>query len=585
MRRIVIVDNEKLKDMEVKQRIVKACPVNRSGKECMKIEADGRLTADENLVNEGCKICVRIAPYALKMIRLPDELEQEPIHRYGQNQFLLYSLPTPVFGKVVGIIGRNGIGKSTAIKILAGELKPNFGDWVREKETNYDDLIKYFKGTEAQQYFEKLKKGEIKVSYKPQQVELIPKAFKGKVADLLKKADEKGKLAEYAKELGIENILDHDIKNISGGELQRVAIAACLLKKANVYLLDEPTSYLDIKQRLNISKFIRSLADDKTAIVVIEHDLIILDYIADAVNIMYGKEKCFGIVSLPKAAKTGVNVYLGGYMREENMRFRDYPIKFERVAKTPGKKEETIVDWKGIVKRLDGFKLEANYGLIARKDVIGVLGENGIGKTTFVKILADVIRPDSGELNGKVKVSYKPQYLIPGHETVKELLKDAFYKYKIQLIDPLQLEDLMDHKLNELSGGELQRAAIVYCLSQDADLYLLDEPSAYLDVEQRLIVSKIIKELMEDKGKTALVVDHDLLFLDHLSKKLLVFEGEPAESGKCSGPFAMEDGMNLFLKDLAITFRRDEESGRPRANKLGSVLDRKQKEENRFYYT
>jgi ATP-binding cassette, sub-family E, member 1 len=139
--------------------------------------------------------------------------------------------------------------------------------------------------------------------------------------------------------------------------------------------------------------------------------------------------------------------------------------------------------------------------------------------------------------------------------------------------------------LYQLSGGELQRVSIVHALSQEAELFLLDEPSAYLDVEQRLLLSKILKKFVEDKKVTILVVDHDLLFLDYLSNRLLVFDGKPAIAGSVRGPFDMEEGMNIFLKDLGITFRRDEQSGRPRSNKLGSVLDREQKKRKKYYYS
>ena len=518
---------------------------------------------------------------AIHIINLPEELKQDPIHRYGENQFELFSLPTPIFGKVVGVLGRNGIGKSTAIKVLAGVLKPNLG---KKKQASYKELIEYFKGTEAQSFFEKLQAGKIKVSYKPQQVDLIPKAKKGKVRDLLKKVDEK-QLDKIAEQLEITNILDNDIKKISGGELQRVAIAATVLRKANLYIFDEPTSYLDIKQRIKVSKFIRSLADEDTAILVVEHDLIILDYITDLVHIMYGKEDCYGIVAQPRATRTSINTYLSGFLREENIRFRDNEIKFGLRAKTKEKTGPELTGWSEIKKKLGRFQLTASSGEVNKKDVIGILGENGIGKTSFIKILAGEIKPQKGSITKKIKVSYKPQYLeSESEELVLVVLKDAIKKYTNQIINPLNIKPLLNKKLNELSGGELQRVSIALCLGQDADLYLLDEPSAYLDVEQRLIISKIIKDLMEKKGRTALIVDHDLLFIDYLSQKLLVFEGIPAEKGEVKGPFAMEQGMNIFLEDLNITFRRDEESKRPRVNKEGSVKDREQKSKGKYYY-
>jgi len=146
------------------------------------------------------------------------------------------------------------------------------------------------------------------------------------------------------------------------------------------------------------------------------------------------------------------------------------------------------------------------------------------------------------------------------------------------------LKPLLMKKLDELSGGELQRVAIAACLSKDAGLYLLDEPSAYLDAEQRLLISRAIRNFMTEKNTTAIIVDHDLLFLDYISERLMVFDGRPAVEGNAKGPYEMEEGMNFFLKDVSITFRRDEISKRPRANKPGSQLDREQKSSGKLYY-
>jgi len=581
MKRIAVVDNEKLKDKQKNLHIQSLCPVNRSGVECIIVEKNGFLRIDENTCI-GCGICVKPGNGAIKIVNLPEILDRSPIHRYGENKFALFSLPTPIFGSVVGILGVNGIGKSSAISILGGLLKPNFGELG--KEAGYNEVIDFFKGTEAQKFFEKMEKGAIKASYKPQHVELIPKKAKGKVFDLLKKVDEKNRLNEIAKELEIENILENKIDEISGGELQRVAIAATVLKKANLYIFDEPTSFLDIKQRINVSKFIKNLSDENTSVMVVEHDLIIFDYISDLAHIMYGFEDAYGSVSGLKPVKNAINVYLNGYLKEENIRFRDKKVKFEPRKPFSKKQREELVSWNNISKKLGNFALNAETGSINKGDVIGVLGENGIGKTTFVKILADVIKKDSGNLSSNVQVSYKPQYLESNEESVINILSNAIKNYANQIINPLNLKPLYDKKLNELSGGELQKVAIALCLSRDAELFLLDEPSAYLDVEQRLIVSKVIRDFMELQNKSALVVDHDLLFLDYLSDKLMVFDGVPAKHGVVKGPFEMEDGMNMFLKKLGITLRRDKESMMPRVNKLDSKLDREQKEKGKYYY-
>jgi ATP-binding cassette subfamily E protein 1 len=561
----------------------KVCPVNRKGEDCIQPDPVHKKAQIDETLCIGCGICPNRCPFdAIDIINLPEELKQEPIHRYGQNGFALYSLPTPMFGKVVGVVGVNGIGKSTAIKIVAGVLTPNLGRL--EGEASYDELIQFFKGTEAQNFFEKVRDGKIITSYKPQNVDAIPKQFSGTVTELLRKADQKDAFDEIVSALELGKILDSEIKSISGGELQRVAIAATVMKKANLYVFDEPTSYLDIKQRIKVSRFIRELADEETAVLVIEHDLIILDYITELVHIMYGKEGGYGVVSLPKTTKAGINIFLEGYLREENMRFRDYQIRFE--SKPPIQKagKDLQCSWEGVQKKLGRFSLSADKGEIYKNDVIGVMGENGIGKTSFVKILANVIEPDSGKVDEKVTVSYKSQYLEAGEDIVMTALGEAVEKYENQLIRPLTIKPLLMKKLNELSGGELQRVAIALCLSKKADLYLLDEPSAYLDVEQRIRVSKIIADIMEKRGTSALVVDHDLLFLDYLSKKLIVFEGEPAVKGVVAGPFDMQEGMNKFLRELEITMRRDEESLRPRVNKPGSQKDREQRSADKLYY-
>jgi len=582
MKRIAVVDNEKLKDKERNLYIQSLCPVNRAGTECIKVEEDGFLTIDE-LTCIGCGICPKAAPDAIKIVNLPEILDRKPIHRYGENEFALFSLPIPLFDKVVGILGVNGIGKSTAISVLAGLLKPNFGN-LESKKTDYKEIIDFFKGTELQLFFEKVKKGDISISYKPQNVDFIPNKSRGKVRSLLKKVDEKNKLDEIAKELEIENVLDNDIDKVSGGELQRIAIAATVLKKANLYIFDEPTSYLDIKQRINVSKFIRNLAKEDVSVMVVEHDLIIFDYISDLAHIMYGSEDVYGSVSGIKPTKNAINVYLDGYLKEENLRFRDKKIKFEERKSFIKKQGKSLIKWKGITKKLGKFTLKTESGSINKSEVIGVLGENGIGKTTFVKILAGEIKKDQGKIDKKVKVSYKPQYLESNDELVMNVMKEAIDKYTNQIINPFNIKPLLFKKLNELSGGELQRVAIALCLSNDADLYLLDEPSAYLDVEYRLIISKIIRDFMEMKDTSALIVDHDLLFLDYLSDKLMVFEGVPAKNGIVKGPFSMQEGMNMFLKKLGITLRREKESKMPRVNKEGSVLDREQKEKNKYYY-
>ncbi len=562
------------------------CPPVRMGIDTVVITEKGYPKIIEELC-EGCGICVHKCPFeAVKIIGLPEELQEDLVHQYGENGFRLYRVPMIQKGKVVGILGPNGVGKTTSLNILSGNLIPNLGKY--EKNPSWDDVIEYFSGTVMADYFSKLRDGDIKTALKPQYVDKIPQVFKGKVRELLKKVSED--FDEIAALLQIENSLNRDVDKLSGGELQSVAIAATMLKDADVYFFDEPSSYLDIYQRLRIARIIKNLAERKIVFVV-EHDLAILDFIADVVHILYGSEGAYGVVSQIRPTRNAINSFLEGYLREENIRFRPWKIEF--TAHPPKKSMDlpTLVKWPYIEKRFKDFILDVEPGEIKIGQVVGVVGPNATGKTTFVKILAGVLKADRGAIEEEIRVSYKPQYIKPEYDgTVEELLmltlKDRMSNsfFQSEVLHPLNIRHIYSKDVQALSGGEMQRLAIALALGKDADLYLLDEPSAYLDSNQRMIAAKVIRRVMENTGKSALVVDHDVYFIDIISDHVMVFGGEPARHGVGRGPFTMREGMNLFLKNVGITFRRDGDTRRPRINKPGSYTDREQKERGEYYY-
>jgi len=580
--RIAIINRDRCQPRKCSKECEYFCPPVRTGDETI-VFVDSKPLITENLC-VGCGICVRKCPFgAITITNLPEEME-DPVHRYGQNGFALYGLPVPTVGRVTGLLGPNGIGKSTAISILSGILRPNLG-----KNATWDDVLQRFAGSALGDYLKRVADKGVKTSYKPQYVDRIPKSYSGLVRGLLEKTDERGALQALVERLSISKLMDREISSLSGGELQRVAIAATAARNADFYFFDEISPYLDIYQRINVARILQALAQEK-AVMVVEHDLGLLDLLAENVHLIYGVPGAYGVITRTKGVRVGINQYLRGNLPEENVRFRDTAITFEVHAPRIEKEIPSLIAYDAFTVQYSAFRLQAEPGIIRRGEVVGILGPNGIGKSTYIKVLAGVEKPTTGSFETQLKVSYKPQYLKADSDvTVQGLLRsvtrdfDSSY-YQTEILRPMGLEPLMDQTLVELSGGELQRVAITACLSRDADLYLLDEPSAHLDVEQRMLAAKVMRRFAESTEKTVLVVDHDIYLIDLLSERLMVFEGVPGELGIAHTPLEMRDGMNAFLKGIGITFRRDEETRRPRVNKPESRLDRMQKDQGEYYY-
>lgn len=589
MSRISILDKDKCQPKKCDYVCINYCPGVRMEEDTIIIDEDTKKPLISEELCEGCGICTNRCPFdAISIINLPEAIG-EPIHRYGQNQFELFGLPSLADGTVLGLLGQNGIGKSTIMRILSGELIPNLGDYSSKPES-WDDVIDYYKGSSLQNYFKKLSKNEIKTVHKPQMVDQLPKVVKGNVGNLLKNVDNTGKIDYVCDILDLENVLNRDMKNLSGGELQRVAIAASIVQDGDFYYFDEPTSWLDVSQRLNAVKVIRSLAEDGKSVLVIEHDLATLDALSDNIHVLYGEPGGYGVVSGRKGVRIGINAYINGFLAEENVRIRKTPIEFTIHPPTNEEEGETIASYSNLSKDYDGFKLSADAGEIYYDEIVTAFGSNGIGKTTFAKILAGVEKPSSGEIDEEVTIAYKPQYIVSNFEgTVQDFLYMNAPSYgsnifKSEIMRPFALEDLLEKNVKSLSGGELQRLAIATTLSKDAQIYLFDEPTAFLDVEQRLVAGRVIKKLVESRNAASLIVDHDIVFIDYISDRAMVFNGTPGVEGHASKPTDLRTSMNEFLSNLNITFRRDKETKRPRVNKLDSYLDREQKEQGEYYY-
>ena len=713
--RIAIVSEERCKPKRCKQECLKSCPVVRMGKICIEVTAASRVAWISEELCIGCGICVKKCPFeAITIINLPRSLASETTHRYGPNSFKLHRLPTPRPCEVLGLVGTNGIGKSTALKVLAGKLKPNLGRY--DAPPNWDEVLRHFRGSELQNYFGRVLEENIKALIKPQYVDHLPKAIKGTLGPLLRAKDERRVVEKILVDLQLEHLVNRDIDQLSGGELQRFAIAMVAVQNADVYMFDEPSSYLDVRQRLKAAQVIRSLtgkseeamaaqaaiarmdaeranaegeaeeraaeqaaaeaeaaaegggegaeggagsaspaaaaeggpasptassrsgsslkvagmkgavvrsaagglgagaaaaalaAADTKYVICVEHDLAVLDYLSDYICCLYGQPGAYGVVTMPFSVREGINVFLAGFVPTENLRFREESLTFkvatgfeEEMAKPTSRYK-----YPAMVKRLSGgpaaggvpFELKVEAGDFSDSQIVVMLGENGTGKTTFIRMLAGLLAPDKvpeGEEQPEIKgfsVSYKPQKISPTFEgSVRALfyakIKEAYLhpQFISDVIKPLNIDPIVDQEVKNLSGGELQRVALALCLGKPADVYLIDEPSAYLDSEQRIIASKIIKRFILHAKKTAFIVEHDFIMATYLADRVIVYEGSPGVKCVANTPQSLLSGMNAFLKTLDITFRRDPTNFRPRINKHNSQQDQVQKKAGTYFYT
>eukprot|EP00163_Fabomonas_tropica_P028257 TRINITY_DN5715_c0_g1_i1.p1 TRINITY_DN5715_c0_g1~~TRINITY_DN5715_c0_g1_i1.p1 ORF type:complete len:415 (-),score=146.17 TRINITY_DN5715_c0_g1_i1:132-1376(-) len=397
------------------------------------------------------------------------------------------------------------------------------------------------------------------------------------------------------KTLDLDRVTDREVANLSGGELQRFAIAVVIEQKADVYMFDEPSSYLDVRQRLNAARAIRALLSNDVYVICVEHDLAVLDYLSDFICCLYGHPGAYGVVTLPFSVREGINIFLAGFIPTENLRFRDDALTF-KVSESADNREGDDNKFKNysypkMSKTLGQFQLDIDAGEFTNSEIIVLLGENGTGKTTFIKMLAGGLKPDGGEELPQLNVSYKPQTISPKFQgTVRQLLhakiRNAYLhpQFMADVTKPLNIEALYDQEVQHLSGGELQRVAMCLCLGQPADVYLIDEPSAYLDSEQRIMCAKVIKRFILHTKKTGFVVEHDFIMATYLADRVVVYDGTPSKHAHANAPQGLLNGMNKFLSQLDITFRRDPSNYRPRINKMDSLKDKEQKTAGNFFF-
>ena len=599
--RLAIINHEKCKPKKCNKECKKRCPPQMMGKICIEIE-------DTAIIHEsiciGCGQCEKMCPFnAIQIVNLPSELPEHIIHRYGENGFRLYKMPMLQSNTVFGILGPNGIGKSTIVKILSGDILPNF---EKLNDTSTKDIIKFFRGHEMQKYFSDLYNNNLKISVKQQNIENIVDMYKQQnydptVQELLDSIITI-KNEHYTNTLNLLNINDAVLNtkycSLSGGEQQKLQCIITAFQNANIYIFDEPTNYLDVKQRLNVANLIRSLCDYNKYVLVVDHDITILDYISDNICIMYGKVGAFGVSSPPHSTNHAINMYFDGYLQSKNMRIRNESLSLSKHINvsydidTPINNVNTI-PYEGSIIEYPNFNLNICPGNFPSKASITIIvGENGTGKTTFLKTL-------SKQLN--FTISHKPQYpnlsKINKNMTVEKFLYTYFKNsmanamFKSDVLHPLNIKNIYDKNIDELSGGELQKLSIISCLGANSQVYLLDEPFASLDIDQRMNVITALKRFIVHNNKICFIVEHDITMSLFLSKEtnsniIVCSQKHITDNVKyceTSQPMSIINGMNNFLQILNVTFRKSGDNTRYKINKKGSTKDTEQKNSHKYF--
>ena len=480
-------------------------------------------------------------------------------------------------GEKFALVGNNGVGKSTLLKILTGELPSDSGKVsVREgiktgfltQEPRVDDkvTVKDVLFSDSNEIAKVVKEYEDCLQHpdvSPERMQAVLEKM-----EELNAWDYEAKVHEIIGKLGVPD-LDKTFGQLSGGQRKRIFLAQLLLTEPDLIIMDEPTNHLDLTAIEWLENY---LAGQQITLIMVTHDRYFLDNVATEIleidrgqifrykgNYAYFLEKKNDREEMLKVEVSKARQLLKKeleWMRKQprargtKAKYRvDAYYEIEKKASQDIKKDKLELDFKEsrqggkilevehVSKSYGSQKLVDDFSYVfKKKDRIGVVGKNGIGKSTFLDILTGKLKPDTGEVIPGVttKYGYFTQETItlnPGNRVIEEVKGIAEY---IVLADGSQISaskfletflfspDKQYNYIDKLSGGEKKRLQLLKLLITNPNFLILDEPTNDFDID----TLNVLEDFLEKFGGCLLLVSHDRYFMDHLVDQLFVFEGD-----------------------------------------------------------
>ena len=545
-------------------------------------------------------------------------------------------------GEKIGLIGVNGTGKSSFLKIVAGVEEPDEGTVTKGNRVrieylaqtpDYDDnatvLEQVFKGNseemrilrEYEELLEKIDKGEVKENDSERLIKL-----QGKI-DALNLWDMESEAKNVLTKLGITNF-EEKVGNLSGGQKKRIMLAAALITPCELLILDEPTNHLDNETISWLEEYLNSR---KGALLMITHDRYFLDRVTNRIleldrgrlfsydgNYSVFLEKKMERIAIEKASeekrqnlmrKELAWVRRGAKARTTKQKARlqrfdelvnqegfieNENIEISVMGTRLGKK---IIEIEHLNKSFGDKKIvdDFNY-IVLRSDRIGIVGPNGIGKSTLIGMIEGKVKPDSGEIikGETVKIACFSQEDTHMHPEMRAIdyIKEAGEYLQTATGERITASQMCEKFLFDgtlqwtmigmLSGGERRRLHLLRVLMEAPNVLLLDEPTNDLDIE----TLNRLEDYLDDFGGVVITVSHDRYFLDRICNKIFSYKG----NGKIDiytgnyGDYLLskeEEAVNNKEKEVAVDKNKKEPSVDKNKNK-GKVLKFSFKEQREF---